>query len=323
MEYISTDEVHVGRRRRHWEEAVSEIYTETAVKIDDQREFYGHIAWRKIGDIIISEISSTQQSVVHESRHIRHAERELVQINFQLEGAGLVFQDGREARTGPGEVVVYDSRRPYEMRYGEPFRALSVDFPRHILHSRFGHAEEFTARSFSGRRGPGRFLYSYVKTLARQAEQDDLLIANRLQDHIVDLLVTAFSGLGQHAAPRASANRTTTLYRVRTYLNENLRDPALSPTTVARAQGVSLRYLYDLFEDEGTTISRFIQQARLDRCRADIEDRTQSCRSLSEIAFSWGFSDSAHFSRAFRNRFGMSPRECRAMRGAAMSVVQS
>jgi len=319
MEHISTDEVQVGRRRRYWEDAVSAIYTETAVTLDDQREFYGRIAWRKIGDIVLSDISSSRQSVARESRHIRHAERELIQINFQLEGAGTVAQDSRRAQTSPGEVVVYDSSRPYEMRFDGPFRQLSVDFPRDMLQSRFGRAENFTARSFSGRQGPGRFLYSYVKALVRQAEEDDLLIAHRLQDHLVDLLVTAFSGMAQSEAPSSSANRMMTLYRVKTWLNENLRDPALSPALVARSQGMSLRYLYDLFEDEGTTISRYIQQARLDRCRADIEDAGQFARSLSEIGFSWGFSDSAHFSRAFRNRFAMTPRECRAMRRTVQS----
>lgn len=317
MEYISTDEVQAGGRRRYWEEAVSAIYTETAVSLSDQNEFYGRIAWRKIEDIVLSEISSSGQVVTRDSRHIRWAGSELIQINFQLEGEGIVAQDSRQAWTRPGDVVIYDSSRPYEMRFDGPFRQLSVDFPRAMLQARFGRAESLTARSFSGLQGPGRFIYSYVKSLVQDSAPDDLAIAHRLQNHLVDLLVTAFSGFNQSDKPCASANRTMTLYRVKTCLNENLRDPELSPTMVARSQGLSLRYLYDLFEDEETTISRYIQHARLDRCRADIEDRTQFGRSLSEIGFSWGFSDSAHFSRAFRSRFAMTPRECRMARRAS------
>jgi AraC-like DNA-binding protein len=41
--------------------------------------------------------------------------------------------------------------------------------------------------------------------------------------------------------------------------------------------------------------------------------------SISQICFRWGFNDSAHFSRAFRNQFGLSPREHR--RAAADSAA--
>ena len=32
---------------------------------------------------------------------------------------------------------------------------------------------------------------------------------------------------------------------------------------------------------------------------------------MSDIAFSWGFNDAAHFSRSFKEQYGMSPREFR------------
>lgn len=320
MERISTDQIHVGKRRRYWEDAVSAIYTETAVTLDDQSDFYGCIDWRKIGDVVLSDIRSSRQSVIRDSCHIGRTDRRLIQINFQLEGTGVVAQDNREAATRPGEIVVYDSARPYQMHFDGPFRQFSVDFPRDMLQSRFGRAEHFTARSFSGTQGAGRFLYSYVKALVRQAAEDDLLIAGRLQDHLVDLLVTAFSSMAQDGGGGGSVNRTMTLYRLKTYLGEHLRDPDLSPTMVANAHRLSLRYLYNLFEDEGTTIWRYVQHLRLDRCRGDIENAALFGRSLSDIGFSWGFSDPAHFSRAFRSRFDMTPRECRAARKAALAA---
>jgi len=51
---------------------------------------------------------------------------------------------------------------------------------------------------------------------------------------------------------------------------------------------------------------------RLDATRRDLCDPALAARSISEIAFAWGFNDAAHFSRAFRARFGRSPRELRA-----------
>jgi AraC-like DNA-binding protein len=51
---------------------------------------------------------------------------------------------------------------------------------------------------------------------------------------------------------------------------------------------------------------------RLEACRRELGDPQQGHRSISDIAFGWGFNDAAHFSRAFRERFGLSPREWRA-----------
>lgn len=41
--------------------------------------------------------------------------------------------------------------------------------------------------------------------------------------------------------------------------------------------------------------------------------RAVSCAhmQISEIAFRWGFTNAAHFARAFRQRFGRSPSEAR------------
>jgi AraC-like DNA-binding protein len=97
-----------------------------------------------------------------------------------------------------------------------------------------------------------------------------------------------------------------------------LWDPGLSPERVAKAQNVSLRYLYLLFQQQDEPIARWIQNTRLDRCKADLESLGQRTRTVSDIAFAWGFNDSAHFSRAFRRRFRVSPRQCRraAVHGA-------
>jgi len=311
MELISLDQVLAGQRRQHWEEMVNTIHPRTSVSVTDEAQFDGWLSWRRIGDVLLSDIRSNAQDVSRENKHIRQDGRHVIQMNVQLTGVVHLSQDGRECTTRPGEIVIYDSSRPYEISIERPSRQLYVEFPLELLRARFGPTEHVTARCIDGASGLGRFLYYYINTLVLQSEEDDALIANRLKDHLVDLLITAFSALPQGAVAPASLCRSMVLHRAKTYVGENLRDESLSPVSVAQVLGVSLRYLYDLFADEDVTIGTWIRQARLERCRADIENPTLSARSLSEIAFSWGFSDSAHFSRAFRNHFGLSPRECR------------
>ncbi|MCY1236864.1 Transcriptional activator NphR [compost metagenome] len=208
---------------------------------------------------------------------------------------------------------MYDSSRPYEMRFDGHFRQLSVDFPRSMFQDRLKTTERVTARIFSGLSGPGRFLYSFVQSLVLGRNDGDLMIANHLQDNLMELLGIALFSLGPASPIHESDAKMAALSRVKAYVLANLSNPSLSPTGISKAQGLSLRNLYYLFESDGSTVWRFIQDTRLDQCRRDIEDARMSGRSISDIALSRGFKDSAHFSRAFRDRFGLTPRECRAV----------
>ena len=57
---------------------------------------------------------------------------------------------------------------------------------------------------------------------------------------------------------------------------------------------------------------RLIQTRRLEHCRLALEDPLQSHRTLSEIAYGWGFSDMTHFSRRFKTTYGVLPSEYRS-----------
>jgi AraC-like DNA-binding protein len=74
---------------------------------------------------------------------------------------------------------------------------------------------------------------------------------------------------------------------------------------------MSVRYLEKLFESE-ETVPDWIRRRRLERCRHDLLDPAMRGQSIGAIAARWGFRDPAHFSRAFRAAYGMTPGECRS-----------
>jgi AraC-like DNA-binding protein len=90
-----------------------------------------------------------------------------------------------------------------------------------------------------------------------------------------------------------------------------LSDPNLSIHQIAAEHRISPRYLQKLFESAGESFSQFVKFRRLERCRLDLGSPLHAQRSISEILYQWGFNDSASFSRAFRERYAMSPREYR------------
>jgi AraC-like DNA-binding protein len=72
-----------------------------------------------------------------------------------------------------------------------------------------------------------------------------------------------------------------------------------------------VRYLYRLFEAQGTTVAAWIRHRRLERCRADLADPALGGAPVSAVAVRWGLPDPAHFSRLFKRAYGLPPAEYR------------
>jgi AraC-like DNA-binding protein len=100
--------------------------------------------------------------------------------------------------------------------------------------------------------------------------------------------------------------------RARLYIEQNLGDPELGPPSIARALNVSARYLRMIFAREGECISSYVLRRRLEETARQLADPRWRGRSICEIAFNWGFNSAPHFSRSFREHYGMPPREYRA-----------
>jgi AraC-like DNA-binding protein len=115
--------------------------------------------------------------------------------------------------------------------------------------------------------------------------------------------------------------RRSVLVSVRRWIELHLDSPALNPETIARANHVSVRYLHQLFHDQGSTVSRWVKERRLERCLSDLGDPALSHRGISAIAARWGFTDAAYFSRVFKEAYGQSPREYRSRAGSTVRAA--
>ena len=121
---------------------------------------------------------------------------------------------------------------------------------------------------------------------------------------------------------RRSAQAPSSLLRARIkqYILAHLNDPDLSIDRIAAAMGCSKRYLHQVFAAEHVTIERHIWQQRIEHCCQALAEQGQSEKSISEIAFEWGFNSSAHFSRLFKSQVGVVPTSYRRNLGAGAPV---
>jgi AraC-like DNA-binding protein len=99
-------------------------------------------------------------------------------------------------------------------------------------------------------------------------------------------------------------------FAAKQHIRRHLRDPGLSPAVVARAHHVSVRHLYQVW-DEPVSVARWIGQLRLEAARADLADPRLAYKSIAAVGREWGFPSPGHFARRFREVYAVSPRDWR------------
>ncbi|OAF07489.1 helix-turn-helix domain-containing protein [Bradyrhizobium neotropicale] len=308
---FTTDGSPGHRRLALWQDIVCDVFVGLDCKSDLGSAFHGSVTRGTLGKAVCSEVRSDRQHVYRTPSRIARSDQDFILIALGDRGAGGVVQDGRETVIHPGEFALYDTTRPYELKFDHAFTQTIFMVPRQMLQRRLGASETLTAMSFGADAPLERLAYDFIYRLCRSADRIDPANAAILSEQAVDLLAMALSGrLGKRSLP-SSTHGSALLYRLKAHIRARLADPELSPSETAAALGISPRYVNDLLADEDTSFQRYVLAERLAQCRRDLASPLLSRRHVSEIAFAWGFNDLSHFGRVFREHFGMSPRDFR------------
>jgi AraC-like DNA-binding protein len=299
------------RRLAVWQDIVCDTFVGLDCRSDMDDRFWGSVSQTMIGPVSATRVDSCAQRVLRTPSRISRASDDFVLVALGTSGVNGVFQDGREAVMSAGQFVIYDTTRPYELRFDDSFTQTIFQIPRKLLHQRVGSFDTLTATTFSGERPLERLAYEFLLGMSKTIDQVDGATATRLLDQALDLIAMAFADRMQQHSPDLSFHRSALLYRLKSYILTHLRDPELSVPRAAAAIGISPRYASDLMASEQTSFRSYVQMQRLERCKRDLSDPALMARHVSDIAYAWGFNDLAHFSRIFKQKFGASPREWR------------
>ena len=299
------------RRLAVWQDIVCDTFVGLDCRSDMRDAFWGSVSQSRVGPVAFTRVDSTAQRVFRTPSRIARASEDFVLMALGNSGVNGVFQDGREAVVAAGQFVIYDTTRPYELRFNDSFSQTIFQMPRKLLQQRIGSFDKLTATTFSSDRPLEGLTYDFLLGISRRIEQVDPATATRLLDQALDLIAMAIAERMHERSPDQSFHRSALLYRLKNYILTHLRDPELSMVRAAAAIGISPRYASDLMAAEQISFRSYIQAQRLERCRRDLSDPALMARHIGDIAFAWGFNDLAHFSRIFKQRFGASPREWR------------
>jgi AraC family transcriptional regulator, positive regulator of tynA and feaB len=258
----------------------------------------GTMRFGPIGRLQIGHITASRHRVGLPPELARAERHPVATIIVQPAGASVYEQRGERVTLTPGDGLVYDVSQPHEITSTETTEPFVVIVPHDLVAGRGVRLDRLSAQRFSARTGVGRLaadlIHSTFGELATisPACEDDLAAS---------LLSLMFLPLPNETTHASEALR----HRIESYIRDQIRDPELSIDQIASALRCSKRYLHMAFAACDRSITDHIWTTRLDGCRGDLARRSDL--TISEIAFAWGFSSSAHFSRAFRKRFGVTP----------------
>ncbi|WP_214402758.1 helix-turn-helix domain-containing protein [Pseudonocardia lacus] len=304
---LTTDAVGPRERLAYWNEAVSDAYVQLSCTAPAD-DVVGDIHVDSLATLALSRVTATAQRVTRTPSLIARAAEDYFLVSIQTRGTGRVTQDGRTAVLHPGDFALYDSTRPYELDFTGGFQQYVLMLPGPALRSRLRAAPELTARGVHGSRGAGHLMIEMIRTLAADAAVLEPAAAAAVAHGVEHIVVAGLSSLvGAVPEPSAAARRE----QVKACARARLRDPGLTVAAIAAQLHTSVSTLHRAFAGEPYTIAEWIWARRLEAVRADLCDPALRHRTISDLAFGWGFVDASHFSRAFRARYGCAPREVR------------
>jgi AraC-like DNA-binding protein len=301
----------VARNISEFRAAVSESFVPLQVSTAGPDHFRGIIRGASVDEVHVNEVRATSHVVERTPELIARSDRSYFKLSLMLAGTGMLIQDDREAVLQAGDLAVYDTDRPYSLVFDDDFRTMVVMFPKHLISLPSDMIGQLTAVRISGQGGLGAMVVPYLTQLAGNLDQLAGTTGARLAHSALDLVTTVFTrelGLDEVSADPHRA----LVQRIRSYIDRNLASTDLGPATIASAHFISTRHLHGLFQEQGVTVSTWIRTRRLEQCRRDLLDPMLADRPVAAIAARWGFVDAAHFSRAFKSAFGISPSEYRA-----------
>lgn len=320
---LDTIGVPPQKRLALWQDIVCNIFVQLDCKSDAGDAFQGSVTHADLGVMHCTNVTASRQRVFRTPARIAQAREDFVLIALGVKGEGLVVQDGREAFVSPGAFAIYDTTRPYELRFNGDFTQIILQVPRLQLTRRVGTTVNVTAMTFTPEHPLEKLTSEFLRGVSQLAGHVSPETACRLTSQGLDLLAVSMTERMANAAPCPSSHRAAMLLRIKAYIEAHLGDPDLSLVQTAAELGLSARYINELLSDDQTSFRRYLLARRLEQCRRCLASPKQSNLHINEIAFAWGFNDLAHFSRAFKQRFGMPPREWRYHAGSCRGQTAS
>ncbi len=305
----STDRLPASARAGHWNAVIAEAYFPLDLTFRNAACFQGQLEHGTVGDVSLSRLRTEPVQYERHRHHISSATEEEYLITIPRQSPVDFRQLGREVRCDPGGFILERGDEPYRFSYGTTNDLCVLKIAKPVLAAKLRNPDRYCALVFNGRDGIGSLFTTMAQQIQRHGNTDATSDAV-LSRHLVDLLALALDRMSDVEQGAGSSVRDAHRRRAEHAILKDLSNPDLSPETIADAVGISKRYLHELFAEVNCTVSQFVREERLKAARDLLQMPNPG--QMSDIAYRFGFSDQAQFSRLFKAMFGQTPSGYRA-----------
>lgn len=301
--------VAASDRTDAWQQVLSDHYRDWQVPSRLPTDFQAQIQRRELDGIGWVDCVCDPCIGQRTPQQLRHEGESVVGVQFVMEGRERFNTTRGQLELQRGDMVVWTTDQAIDFEVMDRLRKLTLIIPWSRLRQHLPERQHLPAGGkLEARSGAGSLLAAHLLALSGQIDALDIGMCHAVNRWTLDLLAAA---LTPEPSVGRRASSVAMLRQVQMQAMKNLHDHDLTPVRIAAAHRMSLRHLHLLFQRGGLTVSGWIQDQRLQRCRDALLDPAYRHHHIGEIAYRWGFVSAPHFSRAFKNKFGLSPRELR------------
>ena len=307
--YVSTwttSELTKSDRYDAWSSILNEAYGRWEMDKPDKPDFFGSVTHYDDTTMKVIECTCDPCAATRTRASIRADGLETLTIQAVLEGHEYINFNGEDILLKPGDLLIWDSTRPMSFQVQDRLHKISVMLPLPRFRSWLPRSWFSIQHSLDGQSNSGLLLTNHIKSLSESVFHGGCKDNYALIDATIGVLINA---LEMESADNPKPLRVTQLLNIKGYIKANIRNPDLSPALIAKAGGMSSRYLHWLFNAnaDDDTVKQYIFRQRLDFCARDLLNPHMKHRKISDIAFYWGFQDTTHFNKRFKQRYNLSP----------------
>lgn len=311
MENFRSDTLPLATRATAWNALYSQALNHVDFTPADRHGFAAQLSLGRLGPIQFARMATNRSNIERTRRHIVHGAPRLYSFLLQARGSSVFSQCGQDARLGVGDFALCDSFAPHSFTVDDDSEVIMLRIDAATLKEHLPTPERFCGLHLRSDVGLTGTMSAMVEKLHCQLEGGfTSAYDQRFARGLLDMLAMSYA-IGFDQQPDVSAVLKGRQAEVIRHIEDRLRDPRLSPASVAEGLRISPRYMRTVFAATGEKVSAYIIRRRLEECAKQIRNPAWAGHTLTEIAFAWGFNSAAHFTRSFHDHFGMTPRDYR------------